>query len=37
MSIFQQKFSVAESCAAVRYTQLRVVAIFEHKHFHEVE
>jgi len=33
MNIFQQLFRMAEFCMTVRSTQLRSMAIFEHKHF----
>jgi len=33
MNIFHQLFWMAEYCAAVRFTQLRGMTIFEHKHF----
>jgi len=33
VKIFEQLFRMAEFCMEVRFTQLWVIAIFEHKHF----
>jgi len=32
-NIFQQMFGIAESCMAVLFTQLRVIAIFEDNNY----
>jgi len=33
VNIFEQMFTMAESCVEVRFTQLWVIAIFEHERF----